>query len=457
LTEGDQAFKDVGIRLKGHGSFRPVNEKPGLTVKFNRFNPDQKYRGLTKLQFNNTVHDPSYLREAVATQMFQEAGVPAPRVTHARLTLNGRDLGLYVVVEAANKVFLRRHFKDASGNLYEGFLQDVDGQPEQDSGTNTSRADLKALALAASEPHPERRLQAVGRFVDVDRFLTFVAMETLTARWDGYARNMANYRLYHDPRTDRMVFIPHGMVGAFTGTNVMALPPTRSLLGKTVFQTEPGRRAYRQRLRELFERIYRVEALTNRVHQEIARLSTNGLSEAEVAQLKQGGEVLCHRIQTIAKHLARDLATLEPQVPAFDGSGVARLSGWQFQSRLGEPKAEETAAGGNRSLHITASGRMTDAWWCTRVVLPPGKYRFIGRLRTQGVEPSDRRLAPGAGLYVTGDPPRMTTVGDSDWREESRDIEVKNGPLEVDLSCRLRGRAGEAWFETDALRILRQP
>jgi spore coat protein CotH len=194
LTEGDQAFKDVGVRLKGHGSFRPVNEKPGLTVKFNRFNPGQKYRGLTKLQFNNAVHDRSYLREALATQMFQEAGVPAPRATHACLTLNGRDLGLYVVVEAANKVFLRRRFKDASGNLYEGFLQDVDGQPEQDSGTNTTRADLKALALTASEPDPDQRLQAVGRFLDVDQFLTFVAMETLTARWDGYARNMANYR-----------------------------------------------------------------------------------------------------------------------------------------------------------------------------------------------------------------------------------------------------------------------
>jgi spore coat protein CotH len=102
-------------------------------------------------------------------------------------------------------------------------------------------------------------LQAVGRFLDVDRFLTFVAMETLTARWDGYARNRANYRLYHDPTTERMVFIPHGMVGAFAGTNVTALPPTRRLLGKAVFQTEPGRRAHRQRLRELFER-FKVEA-----------------------------------------------------------------------------------------------------------------------------------------------------------------------------------------------------
>jgi hypothetical protein len=91
-----------------------------------------------------------------------------------------------------------------------------------------------------------------------------------------------------------------------------------------------------------------------------------------------------------------------------------------------------------------------------RVLLAPGKYRFIGRVRTREVEPSDRRLAPGAGLYVTGDPPRMTTVGDADWREESRDIEVRNGPLEVDLMCRVRARAGEAWFEADTLRLVRR-
>jgi hypothetical protein len=246
------------------------------------------------------------------------------------------------------------------------------------------------------------------------------------------------------------------MVSAFFTTNVTAMPPVRSLLGKAVFQTEEGRLAYRQRLRELFERLYRVEALTNRVHREIARLSTNGLTQAEVVELRKGGEDLCDRIQAIAKSLARDFATLEPQAPTFDAGGVARLSGWQFQTGRGTPKGDQAEEGGQRALHIVAGGRLSSASWCIRVVLPPGKYHFAGRFRTKGVEPDDARLAPGAGLFVTGDAPRKTTTGDSGWHEDVRPLAVKGGPLEVDLVCQLRANAGEAWFDADSLVLVRE-
>lgn len=40
--------------------------------------------------------------------MFVEAGVPAPKVEHATVVLNGQDRGLYVVSEGWGKPFLRR-------------------------------------------------------------------------------------------------------------------------------------------------------------------------------------------------------------------------------------------------------------------------------------------------------------------------------------------------------------
>src|SRR5262245_47827509 len=46
LKEGDKVYLDVGIHLKGMGSFRPLNEKPSFVVKFDRYTPDQHYRGL---------------------------------------------------------------------------------------------------------------------------------------------------------------------------------------------------------------------------------------------------------------------------------------------------------------------------------------------------------------------------------------------------------------------------
>ena len=79
----------------------------------------QQYSGgLTKLMLNNSSQDQTFLSELLATRLFRDAGVPAARVTHSRVTLNGRDLGLYVAIEAMNKRFLKRHFGKATGNLY---------------------------------------------------------------------------------------------------------------------------------------------------------------------------------------------------------------------------------------------------------------------------------------------------------------------------------------------------
>src|SRR5688572_26419998 len=84
VREGTQMFTNVGIRLKGMGSFRPVFEKPSFAVKFDEFVEDQEYSGLTKLMLNNSVQDQTYMVEALGTQLFRDAGLPAARVTHAR-------------------------------------------------------------------------------------------------------------------------------------------------------------------------------------------------------------------------------------------------------------------------------------------------------------------------------------------------------------------------------------
>src|SRR5690242_9680012 len=51
---------DVGFRLKGgHGSFRDLDGKAAIKVKFAEFVKKQKLLGLKKLTLNNMVQDPS--------------------------------------------------------------------------------------------------------------------------------------------------------------------------------------------------------------------------------------------------------------------------------------------------------------------------------------------------------------------------------------------------------------
>ena len=67
VTVGTNVLKDVAVRLKGNGSFRPLNEKPSLVLKFDRFMPDQKFFGLTKLALNSSAQDGTYLAEYMST------------------------------------------------------------------------------------------------------------------------------------------------------------------------------------------------------------------------------------------------------------------------------------------------------------------------------------------------------------------------------------------------------
>lgn len=136
--------------------------------------------------------------------------------------INGRDLGLYVLSEGFGKSFLKRYFKNVSGNLYDGgFTQEVTSRLNTNSGDRPDdRSDLRRLANAANEPDPAKRWAQLNRLLDMDRFISFLAMEIMTCHWDEYAMNRNNYRLFHDLETDRMIFIPHGTDQMFAAPSV---------------------------------------------------------------------------------------------------------------------------------------------------------------------------------------------------------------------------------------------
>lgn len=77
------------------------------------------------------------------------------------------------------------------GNLYDsGFLRDVTDDLQVNSGDEKeSRAGLDRLVDASNEPSPAKRWERLNEVLDMDRFLTFVAMEVLTCHWDGYSLN----------------------------------------------------------------------------------------------------------------------------------------------------------------------------------------------------------------------------------------------------------------------------
>jgi spore coat protein CotH len=294
LREGSQVLNDVAVRMKGSGSFQGLDKKPSLTVKVNEFIQGQKFRGQAKFHLNNSAQDPSYLCEALGGQIFRDAGVPAARTVFVRVELNGRDVGLYVVAEAANKDFLSLNFKKSKGNLYEGSNDDVTDKLDKDSGDDsTDQPDLKALAKAAQESDPAQRWKKLTPLLDIDRFVSFAAVEVLVWHRDGYSMDRNNYRIYHDPASDQMVFLPHGMDILFSKANGPIWPEWKGLVARAVLQTPDGRQRYRERMTKLLSTVFvpgtlqtRIQELASRVRPNLTDKDALKAFDAAVTQLR---------------------------------------------------------------------------------------------------------------------------------------------------------------------------
>jgi len=238
----------------------------------------RRFRGYSKLSLNNSVQDPTFLCEALCREMYEAAGVPVPRVDFATVLINGVDKGLYVLAEGYNKDFLRRYFRNVEGNLYDGgFVRDIHPDMQVNSGDfREDRSDLEGLLAASAVPKAPERWVRLGQVLDLDRFITLLALEVLMCHWDGYALNRNNYRLFHDRETDRMIFMPHGLdqmfdwpPGRFPADGPI-LPPMRGVVAQAVISTPQGRTRFLERLGTLCTNQFNERTITHRV-QELAR------------------------------------------------------------------------------------------------------------------------------------------------------------------------------------------
>lgn len=269
VKEGGKTYVNVGIHIKGAaGSSRPWDDKPGLTLNMDKFADGQRWHGMDKFHLSNSVQDPSYVSELICAEMFRAVGVPCSRINHAQVTINGRNRGFYYLKEGYDKGFLLKNFKNSHGNFYDGgFLRDIDQPLELVSGTGDvkDRGDLKALLDAAREPDHKRRLDRLAALLDLDQFISYLVMSSITWDWDGYPFKANNYRIYHDPERNKLIFIPSGMDQMFHDPNGPALPGFGGFVARVVIETAEGRRRYWARMREVMRTVFEPERWVKRL------------------------------------------------------------------------------------------------------------------------------------------------------------------------------------------------
>jgi len=456
-------YKNVGIKLKGAaGSFREWDDRPALTLNSNKFNPGQAFHGLDKFHLNNSVQDETYLHEWLCEELFRSAGVPATRVTHARVWLNNRDVGLYVLKEGFDKTFLQRHFEESDGNLYDGgFVQDIDTELEKDSGKGPDdRSDLIALLEACREPDLDERWKRIEELLDVDAFLKFMAMELMTCHWDGYTQNTNNYRIYFNPADNKAHFLPHGMDQMFGDPNASILDPPGAIVSSTVMQNPEWRARYREQIRELLplfnppDKLHkRIDFLRSRLQPVLAAIDPQ-LAREHAERANGFKEQIAARAASLKEQSERE----DPKPPEFDENGNMYLADWYTASESEDAAVEEVELGKQMVYWIACgpSGQCV-ASWRRKVLLAKGTYTFHGSIMTKDVAAIEDEKGSAAGLRISGAKRTNTVDGTSDWKPIEYEFTVEEESREVELVAELRTTSGHAWFDRESLHLSRKP
>lgn len=206
-----EVVPNVGVRKRGLlGSASTT--KPGIKIGFDKYTEGGTFHDLDRLNFTNAQQDPTLLHVCLTYDTFAAAGFLAPRCSLASLTVNGEALGTYVNVESYAADTLARRFEDPSGDLWEGTLSDfredwVHTFDPKDTDNDPAALQAVVDALAAEDA---ALLDALDEVIDLDAYLRFWALETLTGHWDGYNGNTNNFFVYADPGDHRLHFLPWG-------------------------------------------------------------------------------------------------------------------------------------------------------------------------------------------------------------------------------------------------------
>jgi len=332
-------LENVGIRLKGFlGSFRPFDgqNKNGFTVKFNAFKAGQRFKGLNKIQLNNAAQDSTYLRESFGYSLFRQAGLPAPRVGHATVSINGTPFGLYVQVEATTKDFLERWFKDSSGDLYEGPTDitnwknlDLDSDPK-----TAKRGLLIGFSDAAVKAKEMNDLTPLKNWLDLGYFARFMAMEILCDHWDGYL-SPNNYRLYLNPSDQKFYFIPHGADQLFRNSrnNVFGSSRGRSVVAEAFRSTDEGELMLEEAIQYLLAKVWNSENLVSRLMNDHKRLRPYIIADAkrpyDLFEVEE-------RLQSTIEYFSKTERLKRWQLMSLDNRELKdRLSRFNSRSRWG--------------------------------------------------------------------------------------------------------------------------
>lgn len=131
LTINGQTITAVGIRPKGNSSLKTVassdSDRYSFKFEFDHYIEGQTFMGLDKMVINNVQSDATYMKDYLSYDLMTYIGVKSPLFAYSNVTVNGKDWGLYIAVEAIEESFAQRNYGSDYGMIYKPESMEMGG------------------------------------------------------------------------------------------------------------------------------------------------------------------------------------------------------------------------------------------------------------------------------------------------------------------------------------------
>ncbi|PFP28952.1 spore coat protein [Bacillus sp. AFS073361] len=322
--------KRLDIDIAYRGSHIRDFSKKSYQVSF--YKP-KTYRGSKHIHLNAEFKDPSFIRNKLSFDFFAELGVLSPQSHHIFLNLNGKAEGVYLEIESVDENFLTRRdlpkgsiFYAVDGDANFSLMSDLDketkkslrlgyerkfGAPEDDFYLQEFIFNINTFSKSEFE-------KEIHKFVDIDKYLRWVAGVIFTSNYDGFVHN---YALYRNGETRLFEIIPWDY-DATWGRDVNGKPLESDYVPIDGFNTltarllyvDTFRKQYQQLLKEIMEQQFTVGHMIPKAEKlsQLIRpyVLEDPYKKQDMDKFDQELSVITKYIEERRKYLSRKLAAL---------------------------------------------------------------------------------------------------------------------------------------------------
>lgn len=248
------------------------------------FYKPKTYRGVKELHLNAEFKDPSLLRNKISFDFFSDIGTLAPQSKFIFLNINGRDEGVYLQLESVDEYFL------ANRNLPEGAIfYAIDGDANFSLMSDLDKAVKKSLEqgyekkcgdeedtlflqqfIYSINTIPEATFeQEISKYVDIEKYLAWLAGVIFTQNYDGFVHN---YALYRNRESQLFEVIPwdydatwgRDVNGKFMDEGYVPIEGYNTLTAR-ILKVDTFRKQYKQLLEKIMDQQFTIEYMKPKI------------------------------------------------------------------------------------------------------------------------------------------------------------------------------------------------